>query len=121
MKRNFFAILLLAPSLAMAASPSPADYTITVHVQSSRILNLYEVSVHGHGLCSSFRRLNAVVDGKKYELEGGDCHMGVLEPGDYKARIRKEEKATAYEYQRTYEFLFPDGKTEEYVVTGQSE
>lgn len=92
MRQAFFAILLLTPSLALAASPNPADYPITVHVQSSHLINLTEASGHGRQFCGHYRRLNVVIDGRKYELEGGDCHAGILEPGDYKARIRKDEK-----------------------------
>ena len=80
MKTILAAILLLAPALAWAAkpAPSPADYSITVHVQASR-LNVLEGRSN-----PNFQHLTVLIDARKYELEsvGGP---GVIRVGDYKA------------------------------------
>jgi len=47
--------------------------------------------------------------------------MDVLRVGNYNARIIKDETTRDYEYARTYEFLFADGKTRQYRVIGESE
>jgi len=116
MRKILFAILILVPALAWAAkpAPNPADYTITVHVQSSR-LNV----VQGWSN-PSLHHLTVLIDGKKFELEGGGG-LGVLRVGDYKAKIASDETKRPYEYLRVYEFLFADGTTRQYRVVGEGE
>jgi hypothetical protein len=122
MRITLLAILLLAPALAWAAkpAPNPADYTITVHVQSSRAVNL----VGRPGVV--FQHLTVSIDGKMYELDEARPDAvfplsNLLRVGDYKARIDKDDTKRAYEYRRVYEFLFTDGTTRQYVVTGEGE
>jgi hypothetical protein len=91
--------------LAEATSGS-ADYPITVHVSSSQ-------------LYPGYLQLNVVIEGKKYCLSGG--YASVLSPGDYKAKLVKDEHKTSYETDQTYEFLFPDNKTRRHNLIGQSE
>jgi Tol biopolymer transport system component len=69
---------------------------------------------------SGWSELNVVIDGKKYCLSGGYAD-GVLSPGDYKAKLVKDQHKTSYEADQTYEFLFPDNKTQRYNLIGQSE
>ncbi len=132
MKTVLIAILMLTPALSWAAkpTPNPADYPITVHVQSSQLT----YSCLGYsGSCSAgqqVQHLTVMVDGKKYELESGFENY-VLRVGDYKARIyvapnkrpgfEKNDTPSAYEYTKSYEFLFPDGKMRQYFVVGESE
>jgi hypothetical protein len=118
MKNILLAVLLLVPALAWAQKPAPkpADYAITVHVQASRVVDSCEGNP---AVCNPTQRLTAVIDGKKYELEGG--RGTVLRIGDYKAKIDKDEAKHAYEYQRTYEFLFEDGTTRKYSVVSELE
>ncbi len=118
MKKALFVLLLLAPALAWATKPtaSSADYTIAVHVQSSRIT----LDCSG-GLCNWTQELTVLIGGKKYELYAGSVQMDVLRVGNYNARIIKDETTRDYEYARTYEFLFADGKTRQYRVIGESE
>jgi hypothetical protein len=47
--------------------------------------------------------------------------IDLLRIGDYKAKILKDETSRPYEYERTYEFHFADGKTRRYVVVGEFE
>jgi hypothetical protein len=122
-KKIFLAILLLAPALAWAKSkpaPNPADYTITVHVQSSQSVGpQVQLTAHSWGWV---QQLTVTIDGKKYELrEGNTARADLLRVGDYKAKIATDEAAHPYEYHRVYEFLFADGQTRQYVVVGESE
>jgi hypothetical protein len=104
MKKMAFVVLLLLSALAWAgAEPNPADYTINVHVSSSRF--------NARGAV----RLKVVIDGKKYELEG---NTGLLIPGDHKAKLTKDDHKTAYGLSQNYEFLFPDKKTRWYNLVG---
>ena len=103
-------LMLLFVSLFVplaGATSGSADYPITVHVTSSKA---------GVG----YLELNVVIDGKKYCLSGGYAG-GILSPGDYKAKLVKDQHKTSYETDQTYEFLFPDNKTRTYTLIGQSE
>jgi hypothetical protein len=68
------------------------------------------------------QKLNVLVDGKKYELTAlATKRGGLLTPGDYKARLVRDEHQSAYEASQEYEFQFPDKKTRKFFVTGQTE
>jgi len=108
MKRLGLIFVLLFSAAAWAGDPNPADYAITVHVISSRI-------IPPGGL-----RLKVTIDGKKYELEGNPG-PGVLAPGNYKAKLTQDSGKNSYDIQQTYELLFPDKKTRKYWVAGISE
>ena len=103
MKKVLFAILFMVPALALAEKPkpNPANYTVAVHVQSSRL-----ILECGQGTCVSTQHLTVLIDGKRYELEDSGAHWDLLRVGDYKAIIAKDETTRTYEYARTYEFLF---------------
>jgi hypothetical protein len=115
MKKVFFALLLLIPTLTLTAkaAPNPADYPVVVHVRSSSLSRaaspLSFMSLH----------LVAVIDAKTYELDtlGGEFYL--LRVGDYKAKIVQNDAHKDYEYHRVYEFLFPDGKTRKFTVVGE--
>ncbi|MGA2834209.1 MAG: hypothetical protein ABSE55_14160 [Terracidiphilus sp.] len=114
MKRALIAILLMAPALACAEKkplPDAANYTVTVHVQSSHVI---------YTMGNLAQHLDVVIDGKNYELEVLPATQ-VLPAGDYKARISKDKISTTHEYSRVYEFLFADGTTRRYNVVGESE
>jgi hypothetical protein len=112
MKKLAVVVVILFSALAWAgAEPNPADYTINIHVSSSR--------VNGHGLI----RLKVILDGKKCELEGIDGESSLLVPGDYKAKTvaLKVKDAHTYDVYGAYEFLFPDKKTRRYQLVGITE
>jgi len=125
MKKIFLVILLLMP-LAAWAKPKPADYTITVHVKSSHMNYECDTLIFGHPDCGNRQHLNVIIDGKKYELDGGQRDY-LLHVGDYKAKILADDSPDNiapegdYEYRLKYEFLFPNGKTRKYLVVGESE
>ncbi|MFZ0686403.1 MAG: hypothetical protein WAM89_12740 [Terriglobales bacterium] len=109
MKKIALAILLLTSLVAWAGGePNPADYTVNVHVSAA------SKDVKGSLI------LDVIIDGKKYQLSGGVGGM-LLALGDYKAKLVKNEHKTAYSSYQVYEFLFPDKKTKQFVVIGQSE
>jgi len=112
MKNTLFAILLLVPALALAQkpAPNPAGYTITVHVQSSRL-----------EFPSRLQHLTVLIEGRKYELEGAVATFDVFRPGDYKAKIARDDSKQTYEYRRTYEFQLVDGTARKYNVVGEWE
>ena len=102
------AVLTLS-ALAWAGGGShSADYTVNVHVSSSST----DLAAH--------QVLEVVIDGKKYELRSELSVGHLLAPGDYKAKLVKNDHPTAYDSFQVYEFLFPD-KTRPYVVVGQTE
>jgi hypothetical protein len=100
--------------------PNAADYTIAVHVSSSSLVQNCTDVTGGSSVCSIEQRLLVTIGGKKYELENSRA-TALLRTGDYKAKIVKDETKTNYEYLRTYEFLFSDGKTGTYAVMGEME
>jgi hypothetical protein len=120
MKKVLIALLLLAPALSWAGKPkpNPADYTITVHVQSSF---LTKECAGDCPMLPGIQHLIVVIDGKKYELDGAPEHPGVLRVGDYKAKLLKQDETRSYEFRWTYEFLFPDGKTRDFLVVSEAE
>lgn len=120
MLKVLFAFLLLAPALAFAADkPNPADYTVTIHVQSSHLIDICSSDIKG-ATCGWTQSLTVLIDGTKYEIMDQRYDNAVLRLGDYKARIVKDDTSRAYEYTRTYELLFADGATRKYNVIGES-
>ena|ERR1700678_3415798 len=113
-KRNniVLALILVLPSFLCAENPNPSDYPVAVHVQSSRLV------VSHDGVTQD---LTATIDGKHVELEGALTQQYVLRTGDYKAKVVKDEHSRSYEYQKTYEILFSDGKTRKFLVVGEDE
>ena len=103
MKKYALVVLMLFASLVWAGTKSnPADYPLSAHVSSAQFR---EGSV----------KLLATIDGKKYELQGPGW---LLIPGDYNARLVKNDQKPSYEPHLSFEFLFPDNKTRLYSVIG---
>jgi hypothetical protein len=133
MKKVLIAILLFAPVVSWAGKdkpkPNPADFSITVHVQSSNLVSLCQDSwgmLNPGGLgkashCGTVQHLVALVNGKKYELDSVDPQQLALRIGDYKAKGDDNIPPEAYEYRIAFEILFPDGTTRMYRVVGGSE
>ncbi len=70
--------------------------------------------------------LDAVIDGKKYALEGDALFAtrntwGLIACGNYKARLTADLHRADYVSHQTYEILFPDNHTVKFDVTGQLE
>ena len=108
MKKTLAVVALLFSALAWARSAAnPTDYNLNVHVSSSHI------GEH------NTLRLTVTVDGKKFEL--GSVGPTLLVPGDYKAKLTRDDHKNTYESYQVYEFLFPDGKTRKYYLVGITE
>ena len=108
MKKTLAFVILLFSALAWARSaPNPTDYTLIVHVTSSRITDRGSL------------RLTVTIDGKKIELNGFGPIL--LLPGDYKAKLIRDAHKNTYDSFQDYEFLFPDGKTRKYFLVGITE
>jgi hypothetical protein len=103
------------PDTPRLGAQSPDQYTVAVHVSSSRW------SVEAALSNQPVQVLDVAIDGKKYELEGptyqGSFRSGfpVLALGDYKAKIVQDEHKNTYETSQAYEIL-PDKKTRKYYV-----
>jgi len=109
--------MLLAATFVCAA-PNQDDHTVNIHVTSSYVV---ESPGRFEG-AFAVQKLNVLVDGKKYELTAPATKKGgLLTPGDYKARLVRDEHQSAYESSQEYEFQFPDKKIRKFFVTGQTE
>jgi hypothetical protein len=93
--------------------PNPADYTINVHVTSSRMMLEGEANAFS-------QKLNVTINDKKYELRSSGVNA-LLALGDYKAKLVRNDHRTAYDSYQVYEFLFPDNKTRRFEVVGVME
>jgi hypothetical protein len=119
MKRTTWSVLLLC-AMPMLAAPkiNPAEYTVAVHVSASRYAAADGLS----------QILSVAIDGKHYELQGGTSSAkvyghgnGLLDPGDYKAKLSIDQHKTPFESVQQYEILLPDGTTRPFSVILQSE
>jgi hypothetical protein len=98
-------VLLTAFAWTKDAS-SPSDYSINIHVSSSRATE------------PGVQRLDVVIDGKKYKLQAPA--NGLFSLGDYKAKLVRDEHKGA-DVVQVYELLLPGQKTRQFVVVGQTE
>ncbi|HUN85019.1 MAG TPA: hypothetical protein VMU48_11595 [Terracidiphilus sp.] len=126
MKNSAHAILLSCLILAFAhrahaadAKANPANYPLAVHISSSTYTTasntLSEI-------------VAATIDGKHYQLLGPTSSSrifshgdGLINPGDYRAKLSMDEHKTNYESVQQFEILLPDGTTRKFGVIGQSE
>ncbi len=123
--KRFILFAVLAAAFAVTASRPVAhaadakDFPIKVHISSS------ELKPCGLGFNVEYSQCLAVlIDGKKYELariNNAQRASFPIHPGDYQARLVKDEAKGAGEFEREYEILFPDGKTVNYQVVGEFE
>jgi hypothetical protein len=116
------AFFLLTVGIGVAVAQSDA-YPVKIHVTSSRWA--MEPGLTGP---RAVQRLNVTIDGKKFELatpatpdSNFDAGITLLVPGDYKAKLTRDQHKTAYESSQEYKFLLPDNKTREFFVVGISE
>jgi hypothetical protein len=121
MKRIAIAGLLFLT--AVAATKPQEEYSVKVHVFSSRVFTdprmdeTPEIS----------QMLGVMIDGRKYDLEGPPIKkpdrksITLLALGDYRAKLVVDEHDTAYEFARAYEVLLPDNKKVRLFVVAQSE
>lgn len=105
--------------------PSPADYSINVHVGATHIRYYCSSDKDMYPEC---RRLFAdvILNGRKLELSGattiGKNKFVLFVPGDYKARLTKnvsDENGTVISQE--YDVMLSDATTWHCVTTGISE
>lgn len=109
MKKLALVVVVVCSALAWAGkNPVATEYKLNVHVTSSHLTE------------GNWPRLRVIIEGQKYELQGNPT-VALLAPGDYKAKLVKDEHKTAYDCYRVYEFLFPDMKTRQYQLVGTTE
>lgn len=117
----FFGLILVFSHRALGADTKddPSQFPLTIHISAS---------AYSHG--SDFANntvevLTATIDGKHYQLQGltynKHCCDGLIDPGDYHARLSKDQHKTNYESIQEFEILFPDGTTRRFGVIAQSE
>ncbi len=104
---------------AAEAKPDPSQYTLVLHVSASRYGEGISVSAIGPDIGSEI--LTATVGNRHYQLRGYASGHALTNPGDYHARLTKDEHKTSYESLQEFEILFPDGTTRRFQVTAQSE
>jgi hypothetical protein len=114
MKKMSLLVVIVLAALG-AAAQKPDDHAITVHVSSART-----ILTPANGGAIQYQQLNVSINGKKYELRA-ISDGSLLTLGDYKAKLAEDKHKTPYESLQAYEFLFSDGKTVKFTVTGQSE
>jgi len=115
--------LFLIGTTVYAQQASDSGYPVKIHVTSC-FMQMTLVGMDSNVLT----HLDVMIDGKKFQLTNFKKGEGlkILHPGNYQARIKidKEKKSgadTSYESETVYEIRFPDGKTREYLVSGESE
>jgi len=114
MKKLLTVVLILLSAAAWAGTePNPADYSINVHVSSSRMVLEGEANAFS-------QKLSVTINEKKYELRCPGVNA-LLALGDYKAKLVRNDHRTAYDSYQVYEFLFPDNKTRKFEVVGVME
>jgi hypothetical protein len=125
MKRLAIALILVClnaaglSARAAEAKPDPSQYTLVLHVSGSRYGELITV---GSIIPNPGREiLTATVGNRHYQLLGDTSAKALTDPGDYHARLTKDEHKTSYESVQEFEILFPDGTTRRFEVTAQSE
>ena len=112
--KHLIAVLFLLCAFGWAG-PAASDYSVNVHVTTSRMMRNTPSSVH-------YQDLMVVIDGKKYELESLGFPNALLQLGDYRARLVKDQHwAGPYDSYQVYEFLLPDNKKRQFLVVGKWE
>ena len=114
--RILSAVLLLCSVPVLAAPKAapkidPATYTIPIHVSAAR----YDPA----SMLSEV--LSGVIAGKHYEIECVTHGNGLLNPGDYLAKLTEDTHKSAFESLQVYEILLPDGTTRGCSVIMQAE
>jgi hypothetical protein len=106
------------------ASKTDADsYTVSIHVSAVECGNDRQTIVpYGDEI------LTVTIAGKHFRLEGPTSSArayshgnGLLNLGDYPAKLTSDVHKTSYESAQIYELLLPDNSTRKFSVIGQWE
>jgi hypothetical protein len=90
--------MLVTPAFAVGQKqpPNPADYTVTVNVQSSRLIQQCTDVTNGNSVCVWTQQLTTLIDGKKYELSGRVKVPNLLRVGDIHVSHLSREDTSGY-------------------------
>lgn len=104
----------------------PNQFPLAVHVSASTYPP--QSPAWGSPIAGWYEIITATINGKHYQLQGPTsnpkaqgCCNGLIDPGDYRGRLVKNEHITTYESLQEFEILFPDGTTRRFDVIAQSE
>jgi hypothetical protein len=115
-------MITLLPLLFLAAPKADqTTYPLNAQVQQASLVNICGTTDKGSD-CGYVQHLTVLMDGKHYQLNGTAYSSDILQAGQYKARIQKDD-SHGQTYNRTliYRLLFPDGKTADFLVVGQDQ
>ena len=122
----FCCVLLVCSQRVLGADAKndPTQFPLAVHISSSSYAPSYDIT-----LFSQIQEIvSATINGKHYRLIGPTSSSrafvrgnGLINPGDYHAKLSLNEHKTAYESRQQFEILFPDGTTRRFGVIAQSE
>jgi hypothetical protein len=106
--------------------PDPLEYPLVVRVTAARLFKITPPVNVTNGSSSTTSQefimtlhLNAVIDGKKIELETGASAL--LHVGEYRARIVAQDEKKSGWFSRSYDLLFSDGTHVVFTQVGESE
>jgi hypothetical protein len=116
-----FCLSLCAATLQAKDKPTPADYTIKVHITASHLK-----TECADGTCKNILYADSILNGKKIELSGVAVivkkTLMLIIPGNYPARtIRDEHNSDGTLFNQEYELLLPDDIVWQSFTTGISE
>jgi hypothetical protein len=113
-------------ALGAEAKNDPGQFPLAVHISASTYATENDSRLGAIDQLTEI--VTATIDGKHYQLSGPTSSAkafmhgnGLINPGDYHAKLVKDDHKTSYESQQTFEILFPDGTTRSFFVIAQSE
>jgi hypothetical protein len=110
-----FTLVFFLLSFTFRPAFGVTDYSINIHVTETRM-------VRDNRSLAYHQNLIVTIDGKRCELESFDFPNTLLQLGNYKARLVKDQHFSGtYESYRVYELLLPDDKKRQFLLVGQWE
>ena len=114
------------PATAADTKNDPSQFSLAVHISASAYAPENDPKLGELDALSEI--VTATINGRHYQLEGPTSSAkafmhgnGLINPGDYHAKLSKDDHKTSYESQQQFEILFPDGTTRPFSVIAQSE
>ena len=113
---------------AADAKSDPSQFPLVVHILASAYLPV-AININPP-IIPQVEIVTAAINGKHYQLQcdsGSSTRIGLvhahglLNLGDYPAKLLIDEHKTSYESYQQFEVLLPDGSTRRFVVVAQSE
>ena len=116
-----FGIFLLLFVASASAQSSSSAYPIAVTVQGSSVVDVCDVS-QGSSLDFLYMKLSVIIEGRHLELRGNKpAKNGILALGEYKAKLVTDKHEKPYLLDQVYELQYPDGATDRFTVTRETQ